>query len=102
MFRHRARRPAPFSDFINWNDYRWESHPWQGAAPSRPWGHARPRPRYSFFQVLLAGLAVVIAVRLMSSLKSGGNRSWLEKGVIAVVIVLVASVIQRYTRRHSW
>jgi hypothetical protein len=101
MFRHRARRPQPFSDFINWNDYRWEANPWQRAARPRPWGHNRARPRYSFFQVLLAGLAVVVGVKLMSSLRNGGNRSWLEKAVI-VLILLVASVIQRHTRRRSW
>jgi hypothetical protein len=53
-------------------------------------------------QVLLAGLAVVVAVKLMSSLRNGGNRSWLEKGVLAILVLVVASVIQRYSRRRTW
>jgi hypothetical protein len=103
MFRHRTRRPpSSFSDFINWNDYRWEANPWQRAASPRPWGHTRHRPRYNFLQILLAGVAVVVGVKLMSSMRNGGNRSWPEKAVIAVLILLVASVIQRHTRRRSW
>jgi hypothetical protein len=68
MFRHRHRRTPPFSDFINWTDYRWEPSPWQGAAAGpRAWGRPAPHQRgYTFIQVFLAGLAVVLGLKLMS------------------------------------
>jgi len=102
MFRQRPRRPPPFADFINWTDYRWDS-PWQGASTApRPWGHQQPGRRgYSFLQVLLAGLAVVVGVKLMSSLRNSGKRSWLEKGVIAVLLLIVASYVSK-RRQRAW
>jgi hypothetical protein len=101
MFRHRHRRPSPFSDFINWKDYRWEPSPWQGAAAGpRPWGRPAPRQRgYTFLQVFLAGLAVVLGLKLMSSLRNSGNRSWLERGVLAVLLLVVASYVSKRRQR---
>jgi hypothetical protein len=102
MFRHRQRRPSPVADFINWTDYRWDASPWRGAAP-RAWGQQPGGQRgYSFLQVLLAGIAVVVGVKLMSSLRNGGNRSWLQKGVLAVLLLIVASAVSNRARRRHW
>jgi hypothetical protein len=99
MFRER-RRPAPFSDFINWTDYRWEPSQWQGAAAGpRPWGRPAQRRSYSFLQVFVAGLAVVVGLKLMSSLRNRGNRSLLERGVLAVLVLIVASYVSKRRRR---
>jgi hypothetical protein len=51
--------------------------------------------------VLLAGIAVVVGVKLMSSLRNG-NRSWLQKGVLAVLLLMVASAVSNRTRRRHW
>jgi len=106
MFRHRQRRTPPFSDFINWTDYRWEPSPWPGAAVG-PRPSERPAPHrrgYSFLQVFLAGIAVVVGLKLMSALKNSalrnrGNRSWLEKGVLAVLLLAVASYLSKRRQR---
>ena len=102
MFGHRQRRPPPFADFINWTDYRWEANPWQRpTAGSGTWGHPRPRRHgYSFLQILVAGLAVVLGVKLMSSLRNNGNRSWLERAVLAVLLLMVASFVSKRRQRH--
>jgi hypothetical protein len=100
MSRHRHRRTRPFSDFINWTDYRWEPSPWQGAATGpRPWGRPARRRGYTLLQVFLAGLAVVLGLRLMSSLRNSRNRSWFEKSVLAVLLLMVASYVAKRTRR---
>src|SRR4030095_9538821 len=104
MFRQRHRRYPPFADFINWTDDHWEPKAWQGATGPRAWTpHAPPGRRYSFLQVFLAGLAVVAGLKLMSALKNSAlrnrrNRSWLERGVLAVLLLLVASYVSK--RRH--
>jgi hypothetical protein len=96
MFRHRQRRPAPFADFINWTDYHWEPSAWQGATGPRAWPRpAGPQRRYSLLQVFLAGLAVVAGLKLMTSLKNRRNRSWVERGVLAILLVLVASYVSK-------
>jgi hypothetical protein len=103
MFRHSQRR-RPFQDFINWTDYRWESNPWQRGpqATSRPWGNTQARPRgYHFLQVFLAGLAVVVGFQLMSSLRRSANRSWLERGVLAVLLLVVANYVSK-RRQRPW
>jgi hypothetical protein len=100
MFRDRPRRSPPFADFINWTDYRWDNTPWQGAA-TRPGPSGRTHPyqrRFSFLQVLLAGLAVVVGIRLMSSLRSSVNRSWLEKAVFGVMLLGIASYVSKRRR----
>jgi hypothetical protein len=52
--------------------------------------------------VFLAGLAVVGGLKLMSALKNSalrsGNRSWLERGVLAVLLLLVASYVSKRRR----
>jgi hypothetical protein len=103
MYRDRHRRPPPFADFINWTDYRWDANPWQRRASGpRTWGQPRPRRRFSVLQVFLAGLAVVLGVKLMSSLRNGGNRSWIEKGVLAVLLIMVANYVARRRRQQFW
>ncbi len=91
MFRHR-NRPA---QFINWTDYRWEPSTWQGATRPRPWpGHAASPRRYSFLQVFLAGLAVVAGLKL-----GRRNRSRMERGVLAILLLLVAAYVSKQKRR---
>ena len=93
MFRHRPHT-RPFGDFINCTDYHWEPNAWQGATGPRPWTpHASPRRRYSFLQVFLAGLAVVVGLKLMSSLRNTRNRSWVERGGLAILLLIVASYV---------
>lgn len=101
MSRHRHQRTAPFSDFINWTDYRWEPGPWRGAtAGPRPWETPRHQRRgYTILQVFLAGLAVLAAVKLMSSLRNRGNRPWIERVVLGVLLLMVANFIAK--RAHS-
>jgi hypothetical protein len=103
MSRQRHQRPAPFADFINWTDYRWEPNTWRGAAAEpRPWGQHRPqRRRYSLLQVFLAGLAVVAGVRLMSSLRNRGHRPWIEKVVLGVLLLMVANFVSK-RRQRTW
>jgi hypothetical protein len=49
----------------------------------------------------VAGLAVVLGVKLMSSLRNNGNRSWLERAVLAVLLLMVASFVSK-RRQRSW
>ena len=108
MFRYGPRRTSSFSEFINWTDYRWEASPWrEPAAGSRPWApHAPYRGRrYNLLQVFLAGLAVVAGLKLMSALKNsalgnGGNRSWIERAFLAVLLVIVASYVSKQRQRR--
>ena len=60
-----------------------------------------PSPRIQLSAGLLAGLAVVLGVKLMSSLRNSGNRSWLEKGVLAVLLLVVASYVSK-RRQRRW
>jgi hypothetical protein len=112
MFRHRHRRSSAFSDFINWTDYRWDPSPWPGVAGGpQPWArHARHQRGYGVLQVFLAGLAVVVGLKLISALqnsasalknsalRNSGNRSWLERRVLAVLLLMVASYVSRQRR----
>ena len=101
MFSHRNRPAA----FINWTDYHWEPSTRQGGAGPRPWtGHTATPRSYTFLQVFLAGLAVVAGLKLMSALQSSasrsrGNRSWVERGVLAVLLLLVAAYVSKQRRR---
>ena len=80
MFRHAHWRPRPsFANLIKRTDYPGE-------------------PR-SFLQVFLAGVAVVLGLKLMSSLRNSVNRSWLERGVLAVLLLMVASYVAKRSRR---
>src|SRR5215204_6219502 len=127
MFRHRHRRPPPFAKFINWTDYRWEPNAWRSAA-TQPWiRHAPRRRRYTFLQIFLAGLAVVAGLKLMSalqnsasalqnsasalqnsasalqnsafSLRNSRNQSWVERGALAVLVLMVASYLAKRRER---
>jgi hypothetical protein len=113
MFRHRHRRPPPFAKFINWTDYRWEPNAWRNAA-TQPWiRHAPRRRRYTFLQIFLAGLAVVAGLKLMSalqnsasalqnsafSLRNSRNQSWVERGALAVLVLMVASYLAKRRER---
>jgi hypothetical protein len=102
MFSHRHRRP-PFPDLINWTDYRWDPNPSRHHSGPRPFGHhPHPRRGYGLLKVLLAGLAVVAGVKLMSSLRNGGNRSWVEKGILAVLLLMVASYVSKRAGTRRW
>jgi hypothetical protein len=104
MFRHGHRHSAPFSDFINWTDYRWDASPRQGVTGGpQPWARpSRGHRDYSFLQVFLAGLAVLVGLKLMSALTSASrnrrNRSWPERAVLAVLLLTVASYVSRQRR----
>src|SRR5215204_5490700 len=106
MFRHRHRRPPPFAKFINWTDYRWEPNAWRSAA-TQPWiRHAPRRRRYTFLQIFLAGLAVVAGLKLMSALQNSAsalrnsrNQSWVERGALAVLVLMVASYLSKRRER---
>jgi hypothetical protein len=50
----------------------------------------------------MAGLAVVVGVKLMSSLRNSRNRSWIEKGVIAVLLLMVASYVSKRAGQRRW
>jgi hypothetical protein len=101
--------PRPFVDFINWTDYHWESNTWRSAA-TMPWAQGARQPRrYTFLQVFLTGLAVVVALKLMaalknsaaltnSALKNSRNRSWVERSALAVLLLLVASYVSKQRR----
>jgi hypothetical protein len=99
MFRHRHPQRAPFADFINWTDYRWEPNAWRGAAgPRSSAPGAPPRRGYSLLQVFLAGLVVIAGLKIASTLRNGGNRSWLRRGVLAVLLLMVASYVEKRRR----
>jgi hypothetical protein len=94
--------PRPFVDFINWTDYHWESNTWRSAA-TMPWAQGARQPRrYTFLQVFLTGLAVVVALKLMAALngalKNSRSRSWVERSALAVLLLLVASYVSKQRR----
>ena len=104
MFRYGHRRAAPFSEFINWTDYRWDASSRHGVASGpQPWARpSRGYRGYSFLQIFLAGLAVVVGLRLVTALKNASrNRrywSWPERAVLAVLLLMVASYVSRQRR----
>jgi len=99
MYRHRYRR-GPFTDFINWTDYRWDPAPRPHAPIRGPWGRQR---RYGLLQILVAGLAVVLGVRVFSAYRSYRG-SWLGKAVLgALVLAAVAAISSaRRSRPYHW
>jgi hypothetical protein len=99
MFRHRHRPPA-FSEFLNWTDYRWEPSATSAPGTPRPRGWQAPYRRgFSLLQVFLAGLAVIVGLKLMTQLRNRGNRSLIEKRILAVLLVVVASYISKRRQR---
>ena len=98
MFGPRYRRP-PFTDPLNWTDYRWDTGPWRGvrvAARGVPFGG--PRRRSGLLTVLLGGLAVLVGARLFTSLQSRDG-SWARRALYAVLLLLIARAIQQHRRR---
>ena len=94
MFRHRHRR-APFADFIDWTDYRWDPAPRPRGPIHGPWG--RPR-QFGVGQLLLAGLAVLIGVKVFSAYRSYRG-SWLGKALLgALVLMVFAALSSRRSR----
>jgi hypothetical protein len=96
MFRHRYRR-SPFSDFINWTDYRWDAAPRPQAPIQGPWN--RPHRQHGFLQLLLAGLAVMLGIRLLSAFRSHRG-SWLGRAFFALLLIGAAAAFSsRRSRR---
>jgi hypothetical protein len=71
-----------------------------GGGPVRaPWG--RPR-RHSLAQVILAGLAVLLGIKVFSAYRNHRG-SWLGKAVLAgLVLMVIAAVSSRRSRGHNW
>jgi hypothetical protein len=98
MFRHRYRR-GPFAPYINWTDYRWDPAPRPGGSVRGPWGQPR---RHSLAQVILAGLAVLLGIKVFSGYRNHRG-SWLGKAVLgAVVLMLIAAFASQRSRRNYW
>jgi len=94
-------RHAPFTDPLNWTDYRWDAGPWhRGAAATRGWGHRQRSRRHPFVLLLIAGLAALFGAKLLSSLQSR-NISWARRGVYAVILLMIVSAFSR-NRRNGW
>ena len=88
MFRHRYRR-APFADFINWTDYRWDPAPRAPGPIHSPWGGPH---RFGMGQLLLAGLAVAIAVKVFTAYRSYRG-SWLGKALLGTFVFIVFAAL---------
>jgi len=95
MFRYR-HRPASVGGFLN-RPANGSPGTWRGLSRRAP--HTGPGRRYSLLQVLLAGLAVVAALKLMPLVRSGGNRSRLERAVLAALLLAAVSYISRQKHR---
>jgi multisubunit Na+/H+ antiporter MnhG subunit len=64
-----------------------------------PWG--RPR-RHSLAQIILAGLAVLLGLKVFSAYRNQRG-SWLGKAVLgALVLIVIAAVSSHRSRRSSW
>ena len=100
MFRNRQRRGS-FADFINWTDYRWDAAPHARGPIRGPWD--RPRPRgHGIAQLLLAGLAVLLGVKLLSAFRNHRG-SWLGKAFLAALVLAAAAAFSsRRSRRNYW
>jgi len=98
MFRHRQRR-SPFADFINWTDYNWDPAP----RPRGPIRGPRDQPRqHGIGQLLLAGLVVLLGVKVFSAYRNHRG-SWLGKAVLgALVLVIFAALSSRRSRSFRW
>jgi hypothetical protein len=101
MFRDPYRRRSPFADFINWTDYKWDPAPHARGPVRGPWNPQGNR-NHSFLQLLVAGLAVFLGVRLLSAFR-GHRGSWLGKAVLAALVLGVAAAVSsRRSRRNYW
>jgi hypothetical protein len=64
-----------------------------------PWG--RPR-RHNLAQIILAGLAVLLGLKVFSSYRSHRG-SWLGKAVLgAFLLMLIAAFSSQRSRRYRW
>jgi hypothetical protein len=101
VFGPRHRRP-PFTDPLNWTDYRWDTGPWRHGGAANVWGHRRRARQRShpFLLLLLAGIAAVVGTKMLSSLQSR-NTSWARRGLYAVLLLLIVGAFSR-NRRNSW
>jgi len=98
MFRHHHRRSA-FAPFINWTDYRWDPAPRPRGPVRGPWGQPR---RYGLAQIILAGLAVLLGIKVFSAYRNHRG-SWLGRAVLgALVLMLIAAFSNQRSRRSSW
>jgi len=97
MYRHRYRRNS-FNDFINWTDYRWDAAPRLHAPLRESWG--RPR-RYGLLQILVAGLAVVLGVRVFSAYRNYRG-SWLGKAVLGALVLAAIAAISSARRSRPY
>jgi hypothetical protein len=102
VFGTRHRRP-PFTDPLNWTDYRWDTGPWRQGGAANIWGHRRPGRQRShpFLLLLVAGIAAVIGAKLFSALQSR-NTSWARRGLYAAVLLLIVSAFSRNRRNSRW
>jgi hypothetical protein len=101
VFRRRYRRP-PFTDPLNWTDYRWDAGPWRHGGAASAWGHRRqPRQRsHPFLLLLIAGIAAVVGAKLLSSLQNR-NTSWVQRGLYAALLLMIVGAFSR-NRRNNW
>jgi len=100
VFRPRYRH-APFTDPLNWTDYRWDAGPWRRGPAARAWRHGQRNRSHPFILLLLAGLAAILGAKLLSSLQSR-NESWARRGLYAVVLLLIVNAFSRNRRRGWW
>src|SRR5262245_33164942 len=101
VFRTRYRhRHAPFTDPLNWTDYRWDAGPWHRGAAARPWGNRHRGGRHPFVLLLIAGLAAILGAKLLSSLQSR-NVSCARRGLYAVVLLTLVRASSP-NRRNAW
>jgi len=100
VFRPRYRRP-PFTDPLNWTDYRWDTGPWHHGGAARAWGHRRRQRSHPFLLLLIAGIAAVIGAKLLSSLQSR-DTSWARRGLYAVILLFIVNAFARNRRNRGW
>ena len=101
VFGPRYRRP-PFTDPLNWTDYRWETGPWGHRAAARgPWASCRRHRGDPFLLLLAAGLAAMVGAKLLSSLNSR-NGSWTRRGLYAVLLLMIVGAFSRNRRSRWW
>jgi hypothetical protein len=94
-------RHAPFTDPLNWTDYRWDAGPWNRGSAARPWRHRHRNRNHPFLLLLLAGLAAIVGAKLLSSLQSR-NVSWARRGLYAVVLLMIVRAFSRNRPRRWW
>jgi len=103
VFRPRYRRP-PFTDPLNWTDYRWDPGTWQtgrrhhARTPWAPWG--RTQRRHPLVLLFFAGLAAILGAKLLSSIQSR-NTSWAQRAFYGVILLAIVAAFSR-NRSNRW